>query len=230
MSAEETGFLDDIAANPDLDGPRLIFADWCEDNGQVERAEFIRMQIASGVTFPNHYLPGEHYLQQVYLERHFEQWMYPLPSLLGLNAARVDFGFLGTFDLLAQDTECSPGGFAVSWRRGFIEAIHCEYRDWVLYGCTLCDCLPLTRVRFHHWGDMLTSGMYRSWTDDGPDTLRWYWQTQQLESRATGTARLLDEPTLAGRLSRAVYQKNYADRYEGWQAISDAAIAWARGK
>src|SRR5579884_2831930 len=39
-------FLEDILANPDDDGPRLIYADWLEENGQPERAEFIRVQIA----------------------------------------------------------------------------------------------------------------------------------------------------------------------------------------
>jgi uncharacterized protein (TIGR02996 family) len=40
----ETAFLKDICANPDDDAPRLVFADWLEENGQPERAEFIRVQ------------------------------------------------------------------------------------------------------------------------------------------------------------------------------------------
>jgi uncharacterized protein (TIGR02996 family) len=39
------GFLADIVANPEDDTPRLVFADWLEENGQEERAEFIRVQI-----------------------------------------------------------------------------------------------------------------------------------------------------------------------------------------
>jgi uncharacterized protein (TIGR02996 family) len=34
-----------ICANPDEDTPRLVFADWLEENEQVERAAFIRAQI-----------------------------------------------------------------------------------------------------------------------------------------------------------------------------------------
>lgn len=37
--------LKDILAAPDDDGPRLICADWLADNGQPDRAEFIRLQI-----------------------------------------------------------------------------------------------------------------------------------------------------------------------------------------
>jgi uncharacterized protein (TIGR02996 family) len=34
-----------IVENPDDDAPRLVFADWCEENGEADRAEFIRAQI-----------------------------------------------------------------------------------------------------------------------------------------------------------------------------------------
>ena len=37
-------FLADVIENPDDDAPRLVFADWLDDNGQSERAEFIRLQ------------------------------------------------------------------------------------------------------------------------------------------------------------------------------------------
>ncbi len=38
-------FMDDICANPDDDTPRLVYADWLDENGEPERAEFIRAQI-----------------------------------------------------------------------------------------------------------------------------------------------------------------------------------------
>jgi len=34
-----------ILDNPDDDSPRLVFADWLEENGEVARADFIRIQI-----------------------------------------------------------------------------------------------------------------------------------------------------------------------------------------
>jgi len=39
-------FLQDILAHPDDDAPRLIFADWLEEQGDSARAEFIRVQCA----------------------------------------------------------------------------------------------------------------------------------------------------------------------------------------
>jgi uncharacterized protein (TIGR02996 family) len=43
MSTQDA-FLADICERPDDDAPRLIFADWLDDHGQPERAEFIRAQ------------------------------------------------------------------------------------------------------------------------------------------------------------------------------------------
>jgi uncharacterized protein (TIGR02996 family) len=40
----DAGFLDDICEHPDDDTPRLVYADWLEDHGQADRAEFIRAQ------------------------------------------------------------------------------------------------------------------------------------------------------------------------------------------
>jgi uncharacterized protein (TIGR02996 family) len=44
--SDETALLDAIRAAPDDDAPRLVYADWLEENGQPERAEFIRVQCA----------------------------------------------------------------------------------------------------------------------------------------------------------------------------------------
>src|SRR5689334_22533376 len=40
----DEAFLKDICTNPDDDAPRLIYADWLDEHGQPERAEFIRTQ------------------------------------------------------------------------------------------------------------------------------------------------------------------------------------------
>ncbi len=40
-------FMDDICENPDDDTPRLVYADWLDDNGHEDRAQFIRLQIAA---------------------------------------------------------------------------------------------------------------------------------------------------------------------------------------
>jgi uncharacterized protein (TIGR02996 family) len=44
MKAEEDGILRDIHAHPRSDALRLLYADWLEDHGAPEHAEFIRLQ------------------------------------------------------------------------------------------------------------------------------------------------------------------------------------------
>jgi uncharacterized protein (TIGR02996 family) len=40
----DEGFLQAILENPDDDTPRLVYADWLDEHGEPERAEFIRIQ------------------------------------------------------------------------------------------------------------------------------------------------------------------------------------------
>jgi uncharacterized protein (TIGR02996 family) len=42
----EAAFFAAIRAQPEADAPRLVFADWLDEHGQPERAEFIRRHIA----------------------------------------------------------------------------------------------------------------------------------------------------------------------------------------
>jgi uncharacterized protein (TIGR02996 family) len=45
--SDEAALLDVIRAQPDEDTPRLMYADWLQEHGQPERAEFIRLQVKS---------------------------------------------------------------------------------------------------------------------------------------------------------------------------------------
>ena len=60
MSATEQGLLHAILESPADDGPRLIYADWLDEQGQAPRAEFIRTQVRLA-TSPEcgHRPPGE---------------------------------------------------------------------------------------------------------------------------------------------------------------------------
>jgi uncharacterized protein (TIGR02996 family) len=46
VSDDERAFFDPIRDAPSDDGPRLIFADWLDEHGQPDRAEFVRLQCA----------------------------------------------------------------------------------------------------------------------------------------------------------------------------------------
>src|SRR5688572_9295030 len=47
MNSDESALLQTIVENPDDDAPRLVYADWLDEHGQPERAEFIRVQCAA---------------------------------------------------------------------------------------------------------------------------------------------------------------------------------------
>jgi uncharacterized protein (TIGR02996 family) len=55
MFSDADAFLDAIWANPDDDTPRLVYADWLEEHGQADYAQFIRLscQLAKEVLPPD---------------------------------------------------------------------------------------------------------------------------------------------------------------------------------
>lgn len=85
MSGElAKGFLEHFVANIDDDTPRLVYADYLDENGQHERAEFIRVQVE------RHRLPEWDVAQvrlrlreQKLLDEHGEKWLRELPTVPG---------------------------------------------------------------------------------------------------------------------------------------------------
>src|SRR5262245_11304094 len=45
-TSQDAALLAAVYADPHDDAPRLVYADWLDENGDPERAEFIRVQIA----------------------------------------------------------------------------------------------------------------------------------------------------------------------------------------
>jgi uncharacterized protein (TIGR02996 family) len=79
------GFLEDIIAHPDDDAPRLIFADWLEEQGDGARAEFIRSQIERA-RLPD-WDAGQVRLrlrEQELLAQHGQKWKEGLPDVKGI--------------------------------------------------------------------------------------------------------------------------------------------------
>ena len=77
-------FLDTIVANIDDDAPRLVYADWLDEQGDRDRAEFIRVQVdrarrpawdAAQVRL--------RLREQELLTQHGERWLAELPAIRG---------------------------------------------------------------------------------------------------------------------------------------------------
>jgi uncharacterized protein (TIGR02996 family) len=74
---QHEAFLLAIIANPDDDLPRLVFADWLDENGQPERAEFIRLQIALARMADDSQRRELRDRERALLAEHREQWRLP---------------------------------------------------------------------------------------------------------------------------------------------------------
>ncbi len=93
--SDEKGLLDDICTHPDDDAPRLVYADWLEEHGRPERAEFIRVQLALAGPEADGPRRGElRRRERELLEAHADEWLRPLRELLGPKSMpRFERGF-----------------------------------------------------------------------------------------------------------------------------------------
>jgi len=73
-----------VCENPDEDTPRLVFADWLQENGEEERAEFIRLQChaANLPVASSARLHRENYVKSL-LRIHEQIWYSELPTGYG---------------------------------------------------------------------------------------------------------------------------------------------------
>jgi uncharacterized protein (TIGR02996 family) len=95
ISPQELGFLRQIRRQPDLPGPRLVYADYLDERGDVDRAEFVRLGCwKSGlkVRVPGHEL-SERAVEL--LENHLTDWHLPLTDPARSGEGEVRHGGRG---------------------------------------------------------------------------------------------------------------------------------------
>ncbi len=138
------GVLDD----PGDDLRRLVYADWLEEGGDVERGELIRVQVRLAQMGPlsAYFFTGEPEriefdgLQarevQVLVDNGWE-WCRGMATFFGdgepLNYA--DYGYGGCV-----------GGARWRWRRGFIAEVSCKCAEWERHGRAIMQANPIERV------------------------------------------------------------------------------------
>jgi uncharacterized protein (TIGR02996 family) len=114
-------FLPAIREAPDEDMPRLVCADWFEEHGQAERAEFIRVQCELARPAPDdERRRGLRQRARALLAAHEEEWAEPLLALVN----------------------------KVSFRRGFVERVTLEVADFLDGGEQLMALAPIREVVF----------------------------------------------------------------------------------
>jgi uncharacterized protein (TIGR02996 family) len=100
-------FLAAIVEAPDDDTPRLVYADWLDEHGEPERAEFIRAQVraAQPDIEERERFALERRARELFL-RHGAKWMAELPAVPG-----VAWGKVGPFDEPLDDLQGFERGF-----------------------------------------------------------------------------------------------------------------------
>lgn len=105
---EHDAFIKGIAANIYDDAPRLAFADWLDEHGDHDRAEFIRVQVELEPMRDQYEIPRAdelHERESHLLYKHWEDWRAGLPNYQADGwAAECDFhrGFVDTVRLPAR--------------------------------------------------------------------------------------------------------------------------------
>jgi uncharacterized protein (TIGR02996 family) len=153
-----------VIENPHDDVHRLILADWLEENGDPERAEFIRTQIElssllvphgkweMGVEYVFVMSVQESYDGKAYHVRKSDKAIYDelrrrereLWSSIGVDLFNSS-GLMFANHTVKQFTSgtgfnirrIGGGSDEVHWSRGFISSITCSWQDWIIHAPAL---------------------------------------------------------------------------------------------
>jgi uncharacterized protein (TIGR02996 family) len=86
MTSDGDALFRAILENPADDLPRLVYADWLEEHGQPERAEFIRLQCEAWHLCPQYATIDEARTAASRLKQgHIDAWHAELPTLTGVE-------------------------------------------------------------------------------------------------------------------------------------------------
>jgi uncharacterized protein (TIGR02996 family) len=155
-----------VIADPDEDTPRLMMADWFDENDQPERAEFVRVQVELARTPEPEYktirpVAPDHAdyewgrcgscARLAHPCRFHELLRRERELLDGFNRDKVDCcprAFPG-FRLVGLDVGWYRGLNTLGEvRRGFVECVTCTAEDWLRAGDTVLAKNPVREVTF----------------------------------------------------------------------------------
>ena len=104
FDSDREAFLRVILENPEEDTPRLIFADWLQEQGDETRAEFIRLQCELARGVENEELNRElEARSQAFLLAHQVEWQNELPGWDGVKWETFERGFVSSVRVDSPD-------------------------------------------------------------------------------------------------------------------------------
>lgn len=227
-----------ILDRPEDDTPRLVLADWCDDHGDPERAEFIRvqMELARGDELHWRMNPLRFRTADI-LDKHAVTWAAPLDVC----------GFEEYGEVVIRHHPHLPHGRrpTAKFRRGFVSEVRLSLAAFMGEGCDCSDAIggwgcptcqntgrvpglalkaelfaahPITRVvltdREPHPSNLL--GGVPAWHRDNGDG-----HTANLPAELFNA--LVGQTEMLGRLV-----KYYPTRDDAMTALSDACVVYGR--
>lgn len=123
--------LASVIAAPGDDAPRLVMADWLEENGEPERAGFIRVQceLAKGIRGSRDEAGAVRESKRLASRENREKELLRLNIVSWVPLAVLRIG----------------SGTTIYWEfhRGFVEAITCTWVDWIANARAIMAATPL---------------------------------------------------------------------------------------
>src|SRR5262245_52813485 len=108
-NTEEESFLRTIRCEPHDDAPRLVFADWLEEHGEPERAEYIRLQCAlANLAADDPQRPDLAKREKQLWQKHAGRWRSPLPSRIRRYQFQRGFIYPQSVELSARQFLALP--------------------------------------------------------------------------------------------------------------------------
>ncbi|AMV27830.1 hypothetical protein VT84_25735 [Gemmata sp. SH-PL17] len=170
-------FLKAICENPDDDTVRLVYADWLEENGDPERAEFIRLQIAVPDR-PREFDPRYARVEEL-RKLHSGKWRAEVPQVNGVTYGQFRRGFLD------RVTFRNFQGFVARGDELLAQIPACDVRLVQVQACDIGTLLSrshvpqVTLVR-------INAGIAGAEVIERLVTTEWEWGLQELEITARG--------------------------------------------
>ncbi|HJZ93342.1 MAG TPA: TIGR02996 domain-containing protein [Gemmataceae bacterium] len=149
-----------ICETPDDDAPRLVYADWLEEHGDADRAEFIRMHVQLA---RDPYAPGLEQRCEELFRQHWPRWVAELPDT-AILWAEMAFPW-GSYLPLLFDSHDRPARTGDTWEenvpslgdwhRGFPVTVNIQgHVDPFLSSAHLiAEYVPVRRVRLRGLDD-----------------------------------------------------------------------------
>lgn len=178
-----SALLADICAHPADDTPRFVLADWLEDNGEAEGAEFVRVQVelASWAGFLAVTPESQRHLSTLRRrERELLAWLDvdALPVVEGLTRSNVLGAGTGGLGWYPRGQTTPNPCVAAEFRRGFVAHVTLPLAAWLEHAQALVLAQPITSVRlsdrepFQTVSEPTVWVWNSAWSDDTLATLR----------------------------------------------------------